>query len=354
MIPLSDKPAISAIIPVHNGGTNFRKCLTSLEATDPPPEEIIVVADGDLDHTGYPAGKSRTRLLKIPLPEGPARARNLGAHSAEGEILFFVDSDVTVPRDAIERILRVFRQDHQLAALFGSYDEKPSEPNFLSQYKNLLHHYVHQKGLEEAFTFWGACGAIRRDVFLELGGFDETYKRPSIEDIELGYRLKRAGYRIKLVKALQVKHLKHWGFTSLLSSDFFDRAIPWTELILRDRSLSNDLNLRYSERLGVLLAYGLLVSLLGAVWWPGFFLTAGTLILPLLLLNASLYGFFLRKRGLRFTLKAIPWHWFYYLYGGLAFGIAVARYPFKGKGSRISYISENREKGADNGKKGLC
>ncbi len=353
MIPVSSKPTISAIIPVHKGGSNFRKCLASLEAAQPPPEEIIVVADGDMDNSWRAAGKLGIRLLKIHVSGGPARARNLGAHSAEGEILFFVDSDVTVPRDVIDRVLRVFQQDHELAALFGSYDDSPSETNFLSQYKNLLHHYVHQKGLEQAFTFWGACGAVRRDVFLELGGFDETYKRPSIEDIELGYRLKRAGYRIRLVKSLQVKHLKHWGFISLLSSDFFDRALPWAELILRDRSLSNDLNLRYSERLGVALTYGLLVSLAGTAWWPGFFLTAGTLILPLLLLNASLYSFFLRKRGLWFTLKAIPWHWFYYLYGGLAFGIAVVRHYFKGKGSGTSDLMEYPEKGADKAKKGL-
>ena len=82
-------------------------------------------------------------------------------------------------------------------------------------------------------------------------------------------------------------------------------------------------------------------------------MTAGTLILPLLLLNASLYSFFLRKRGLWFTLKVIPWHWFYYLYGGLAFGIAVVMYPFKGKGLKTSYLMENPEKGVDKAKKGL-
>ena len=78
---------------------------------------------------------------------------------------------------------------------------------------------------------------------LALGGFDEGYRQPSIEDIELGYRLKQAGHRIRLCKALQVKHLKRWSVVSLLKSDFFDRALPWTELILRDRRVINDLNL---------------------------------------------------------------------------------------------------------------
>ena len=47
-----------------------------------------------------------------------------------------------------------------------------------------------------------------------MGGFDEGYHEPTIEDIDLGYRLKKAGYRIQLVKELQVKHLKRWEFLS--------------------------------------------------------------------------------------------------------------------------------------------
>jgi GT2 family glycosyltransferase len=157
-----------------------------------------------------------------------------------------VDADVTIPPDAIGQITAAFRREPDLAAVFGSYDDAPAATNFLPQYKNLFHHYVHQTAREEASTFWGACGAIRREVFLTFGGFDERYRQPSIKDIELGYRLKRAGYRIRLCKALQVKQLKRWGVVSLLKSDFFHRALPWTELILRDRRFINDLNLRFS------------------------------------------------------------------------------------------------------------
>ena len=124
------------------------------------------------------------------------------------------------------------KEDPGLAAAIGSYDDAPGETNFLSQYKNLLHHYVHQTGNPEASTFWGACGAIRREVFLTMGGFNEEYSRPCIEDIELGYRLKRAGFTIRLEKELQIKHLKRWDIVSLVKTDFFSRALPWTALIL--------------------------------------------------------------------------------------------------------------------------
>lgn len=316
---------ISVIVPERNGGVKLRKSLSAITKATPPPTELIVVADGDTDESWRIAEEFGAKVLKIPNPQGPARARNLGAREAQGDILFFVDADVVITPDAIHHIGVTFGNQPQLAALFGSYDDEPGETNFLSQYKNLLHHYVHQISNEEASTFWAGCGAIRRRIFIEFGGYDESYRKPCIEDIELGYRLKQAGYRIRLSKGLQVKHLKRWGIISLTKSDFFDRALPWTELILRDSQFVNDLNLRLSSRLSVVLTYALLLALIGGFWWPGLFAFACVLILSLLILNASLYRFFFQKRGLWFMMRTLPWHWFYYFYSGLAFAIGLTR-----------------------------
>ncbi len=327
-IPSTAELSISVIIPVHNGGADFRRCLSSLAEVVPPPCETIIVADGDTDGSWRLAEGFDARVLRIPEPGGPGRARNLGARAARGDILFFVDADVAIRHDATRQIAAVFGRAPELAAVFGSYDDEPAASNFLSQYRNLLHHYIHQNAREEGATFWGACGAIRREVFIELGGFDEGYRQPSIEDIELGYRLKHAGHRIRLCKTLQVKHLKRWGVVSLVKSDFFHRALPWTELIMRDRRFVNDLNLRLSSRVSVLSTYGLLGALVAAWWWSGFLALSGLLILLLLVINGPLYRFFQRKRGVRFAIQTIPWHWLYYLYSGLAFAIGVARFPF--------------------------
>ena len=121
----------------------------------------------------------------------------------------------------------------------------------MSQYRNLLHHYVHQRGQIEASTFWGACGAIRRSVFEEVGGFDEERYPRCIEDIELGYRLRRAGHRIVLDKNLQGTHLKKWTLWSVIRTDVCCRAMPWTRLILETRSAPDDLNLRDGQRVSV-------------------------------------------------------------------------------------------------------
>ena len=82
---------ISVIIPVHNGGADFRRCLVSLAAAVSPPREIIIVADGDTDGSWRLADSFGAQVLRLDGPGGPARARNLGARKAQGDILFFLD-----------------------------------------------------------------------------------------------------------------------------------------------------------------------------------------------------------------------------------------------------------------------
>jgi hypothetical protein len=208
----------------------------------------------------------------------------------------------------------------------------------------LFHHYVHQKSREDASTFWAGCGAIRRKIFLELGGFDESYRKPCIEDIELGYRLKQAGYRIRLSKTLQVKHLKRWDFSGLLRSDFFDRALPWTELILRDRSLINDLNLRFSNRLSVILVALLLATFMIGLWWPLLWIFSSISVLLLLMVNIPLYRFFFKKHGFSFMIGTILWHWFYYFYSGLAFAIGIGRFLFSRRpSSKLNFSNTSKD-----------
>jgi glycosyltransferase involved in cell wall biosynthesis len=332
MISTAD-PTVSVIIPVHNGGAYFRTCLSKLAQAVPRPIEIIVVADGESDGSWRLAKEFGAKLIRIPECGGPARARNLGAQAAKGDILFFVDADVAVCSEAVGYAKSVFKNNPYLAAAIGSYDDAPGDPGFLSQYRNLMHHYVHQTGNEEASTFWGACGLIRREIFLQMGGFNENYREPSIEDIELGYRLKQAGYKIRLCKTLQVKHLKRWEPISLMRADFFYRALPWTELIWRDRKLNNDLNLQVSSRVSIVLTYAMLLSFLGTWWSLGCLVLASLLALPLVIINAPLYRFFGRKHGVLFAIKTIPWHWLYYFYSGLGFAIGTARHVLSQKKS---------------------
>ena len=318
--------SISIVIPVYNGGESFRRCLASIRGSLRPPNEVIVVSDGDTDGSWRVAEEFGAKVLRLSTSGGPARARNLGAKIAQGDILFFVDADVTLHPNTLSLIEQRFQQQPDLAALIGSYDDAPGAENFLSQYKNLFHHYTHQVSSEVASTFWGACGAIRRSVFQTVGRFDEGYRRPCIEDIELGYRLRKAGYSIRLYKDIQVKHLKRWEPISLLKAEIFYRALPWTELILRDRHFDADLNLSHANRLSVVFVFALTGSLAASGLFPWLLLAAVALVLGLLVINVNVYRFFYNKRGLLFTLRVIPWHWFYFLYGGAVFAYGALRH----------------------------
>ena len=258
-------PDLSVIIPANNAARTLPACLESLaKASGGLAVECILVDDGSSDDTAAIGKRHNVRVLATGRNCGPALARNLGVLEAGADLLLFIDADVCVHEDTLRRVLESFREDERLDALIGSYDDAPAEPDFVSLYKNLMHCFVHHTGRSEASTFWGGCGAIRKSVFLEHSGFDESFARPSIEDIELGYRLHVAGRKMTLDPAIQVKHLKRWTLVQLVKTDVLNRGIPWTELILRDSRMPNDLNVQLSQRVSVALVFLLLAAGIGA------------------------------------------------------------------------------------------
>lgn len=317
---------ISVIIPVYNGSGFLRRSLAALKTSTHRDFECLVVDDGSSDDSAEVARAAGVEVLSLAERGGPARARNRGAQRAGGEVLAFFDADVCVHPDTLTRIDEHLRAHPAAVAVMGSYDDAPADPSFVSQYKNLFHHYVHQRSRSNAWTFWAGCGAIRRAAFLAAGGFDESYRRPCIEDIELGARLSMQGQRIDLDATIQVTHLKRWTLASLVRTDLFDRAVPWFVLMLRTRHMPPDLNVAHAHRISVVLAWlmalgcvPLLVSLLSRSA-TGIALSVAMLVpvkLLFLALNRDLYQFFIAKRGWWFALRAVALHWLYYLYCGV-------------------------------------
>ncbi len=316
-------PFVSVIIPVHNGARTLGACLQALKQTGYKAWELIVVDDSSGDGSGDIAAEQGCRVLTNKgAARGPAWARNCGARRAKGDVLVFLDADITVRPHTIARLVQTL-QKKQAAACFGSYDDAPAAENFLSQYKNLLHHFVHQRGRREATTFWAGCGAVRREAFWDVGGFCQAYTRPSIEDIELGQRLRARGYSIVLAPEIQVTHLKRWDAPGLLRSDIFRRAIPWSRLLLQRGQLPDDLNLAWGQRAGAAAAWTLLAALFCLPLSRRAVPLAGLSLAALLALNADFYRFLAERRGLGFLARALPWHWFYFIYSSGAFGAAL-------------------------------
>jgi glycosyltransferase involved in cell wall biosynthesis len=289
------------------------------------PWECVVVDDASDDATIAVAEHHGVRVIAIDKRRGPAHARNVGARQARGEVILFLDADVCIHPDAITRLEEHFRSDPSLDAVIGAYDDSPAATPFVSQYRNLLHCSTHRLGLPDASTFWAACGAIRRKAFLRCGGFDDHFDRPAIEDIEFGSRLKAQGGRILLDPTIQVQHLKRWTLRSMIKTDIFDRGIPWTRLILRSRSMPNDLNVRWSQRLSVALA-----SVLAAAMLLGAGYTALACTLALVRLNWPFYRLVSKRLGFWSGLRAVPLHFLFHFYCGVAFLLGASIHLFSG------------------------
>ena len=316
-------PTVSVIIPVYNGGSYLRSSMGAVAASDYGSYECIVVDDGSTDG-------GRTIVAEFPMPvrivdiangpRGPAYARNRGAEEARGAILLFLDADIVLAPGVLRRVATFFQERTDVAAIFGSYDNRPAATGVVSQYRNLLHHFVHQNGHSNASTFWAGCGAIRRTVFEEVGGFDEQqFSRPSIEDIELGYRLRRAGYRILLDRQLQGTHLKRWSLCSMIRTDITCRALPWSRLIQQSQDIPQDLNIEQGQKVSVVLVGLACIFLIVAVAWPEAVALSALAIAGVVFLNRKLYAFFLRQRGILFATACVPLHLLYYFYSGVSY-----------------------------------
>ena len=283
--------------------------------------EVIVVDDQSSDQTQPIVRSFPCRLLSTSENSGPGAARNLGAARATGRFLYFLDADILVNPDTFLQVMESFAARPEYSGMFGLFEKNSGPDNFVSRYKNLLHHYTHQTSNEEASTFCGGLGAIRRDAFFEVGGFNPSWRY--MEDVEIGYRLQRAGHRLWLNKRLQSTHLKRYTLAGLIRSDVTGRAIPWTRIMLEARIFQNDLNTRSHNVASVPLSF----LLLGLIARPGVWtLLDVPLVMIFLALNRGFLEFCRHERSAGFAARAAVMCWFGYLYSGVGAGIGVLSY----------------------------
>lgn len=323
---------ISIIIPTNRLDENLIICLNSLEnCLMDNLVEIIVVLDGVKNSPEFFSSFVGISPVVIELKRnsGPAYARNKGAEYATGEILFFLDSDVSVHADTLPKVIQHFALKPSRHVLIGSYDDIPLEPSVVSRFRNLLHHHTHQNSRAFISTFWGACGAIRRDVFFELNGFDPSFKKPSIEDIELGYRLTKAGYQIELKKDLFVTHLKRWSFVNMIKTDIFLRAKPWTKELHKHNKISEyNLNVNTQEKFAAILVCLGMLCLVLSILNPWFYISSFFTFAFLIYTKRETYIFFRRYFSFISMPLVVLLHWCYLLSASVGFLLGIIEYRF--------------------------
>jgi len=301
-------PTVSVIIPMKNAERTLVRCLTSIAASTHPPLEVLVIDDGSTDRSCEIAARFPVRVIPAPRPGGVASARNLGAREARGDILFFTDSDVVLGPQTLAAVAHRLA-DAALDGIVGVQSQKPAFADFLSDYKNLWLRYTYLKLDGDLSVLYSSVVAIRRQTFLRVEGFDLHYRRPNIEDSELGKRLAELGARIRVAPEVEVVHLKSYDLGSFLVTDFA-RSSGLLKVQLRDRfrklSRGNYTSIPSTFILSVVLSW----TPLAALCVPGNRLraaafTAGAVAILIPILNLDLIRFLWRFRGPAFVARVL-------------------------------------------------
>jgi len=324
-------PTLSVVVPIHNSASTLQACIDALLAATGPDDEVIVADDGSTDGgcATLDGAAAAVTVVTSQTNIGRGPIRNRGAAAATGDVIVFVDSDVAVHPDALHRLRQAFTDDPGCVAVIGSYDDAPAANGLVSQYRNLLHHYTHHTRGPTATHFWTGLGAVRRDVFVELGGLDENTWARNMEDVEFGHRVVDAGHTIVVLPTVQGTHHKHFTLATMASTDLFNRAIPWSNLMLDDGLRTDPFVASWPQATSAAAACGVVGGVLA---WPftavGGWVAAGAAVV-FLGVNAGLWRFLARSRSVGFAVAAMPLHLLHALLSAVGFTAAVVGRVFR-------------------------
>jgi GT2 family glycosyltransferase len=305
-------PSLSIIVPVSDGGEFIDGALSSILESDLAPDafELIVVDDASDDESSSVAARYADVLIRLSgYPRGAAYARNRGAEQARAQTLAFVNADVRLHTDTLPRLCGLL--DGNVVAAGASNDGTSGELRLAARYWNLLYNYGAQKHGGAGTNFNASCGVVRRNAFLSVGMYNEwLFQRASLEGLELGQRLERAGHTVVLSKEITVSHLRHHDVRGVFGTTWRHSAVMVRSLgYLSSRPHARS---HLIHALGI--PFGLAAILIGAA--AGVFVGIkinvpegiGAGALAVLLVNSPLHLHFARKGGILFSLAVVPLH----------------------------------------------
>ncbi len=301
---MNPRPRLSVVIPTHNGADTLAACLHSLCSASPPPDEIVVVDDASSDGTAEIARRFQCRVGRVDENIGAARAKNRGAQAAGGGILFFTDDDTIVSREAVAHVIGAL-DNSSVAGVVGLLARETPFHDFASAFKNLWMRFTYARLPRERIgVFYTSVAAIRRDLFLQLGGFDENYSGASIaEDTEFGQRVWSAGRRLDLDPRVAVTHCKHYTLAQVLTTDLQRaRALMLIRLRKWGQPFFTSVPLFYQLAVPVIFAAILCLAL--AAVFPGSVWLSVLLLVVFYGLNAPWLRYLADERGVGFTVLA--------------------------------------------------
>ncbi len=200
------KPMISIIIPALDEADRINRTIVQIKTTDKNADTEIIVVDGDPSETTLRA-IADPDVTKTKASSGRSVQMNAGAEKAAGEILLFLHADTILPETAVRSILDVCRDSGTVGGAFDLAIDAPG-PAFriIEKAASIRSRLTHIPYGDQAIFIKAGC-------FRELGGFTEM---PLMEDIDLMRRIKKRGYRIRLIPEPVTTSARRWKKEGLI------------------------------------------------------------------------------------------------------------------------------------------
>jgi glycosyltransferase involved in cell wall biosynthesis len=213
-----DELKVTVAIPCYNGEEYINQVIESILNQTRSSDEILVIDDGSTDKSAnlverYAKRHERVKLISHYENKGIAFARNTALQHAENDVIVYIDVDVQADPQFIASILNEYT-DEKVAGVGGQGIESNIR-NVYDRWRKL--HASQGSGSQikrNTGMLWGLCSSYRRKVLAEIGGFD-TFYRTNAEDVDIGIRIRGAGYRLVYSPDAIVYHQRSDGFRSL-------------------------------------------------------------------------------------------------------------------------------------------
>ena len=280
---------ISIVIPVYNSSSTLKECLDSIFSSTFKDFEVIVVSGNSTDDSIKIAKQFQIKIIELPENKGPALARNKGSQVAQGDIILFLDSDVILNKNSLSLIIDKFSLA-EVNAIQGIYSHEPNYKYLATQfYQSYLCYYVWPENKKYATTLVTGCFAIRKEIFNKFGGFDVNIENASCEDEKFGYSLIEKGYKILILRDLQVVHRVNYNVINFIKrrlTQEFDRI----KFYLREKTYTNKIKQTNYSRviIGIPVLGLILLTVLSAFFYSNSIIWYSFVILNLIYVSLHL------------------------------------------------------------------
>ena len=306
------RPVLSLVIPTHNSQNTIQTTLLSINNSDFKhfsDIETVVIDDKSKDGT-LKKIKQIQSVLKYHLTVftlrrnfGPAKARNFGVKRSKGSYILFLDSDVELSKSTL-RYAYTLAKAAEVKAFTGIWHYRQKTNKFFPNFKAMrdwVYWFIEREKYARYYLFSTRIAGIEKKLFLKIGGFDESFPEPTVEDIELTHRIEKYT-KIRFSPELLIYH----EFEDFLpiAIKYFKRARDWIRLYQK-RLRFDPVTTSKKEAFKALLSGLLVISLiLGFVHWL-FFYIALLIIVQLTNLEWYFWNFVYKQKGPVFLLKSI-------------------------------------------------